>query len=74
METVHFNAEAATFEAADRLFERTLRGLTRRGWRLIIALDEFERMSLNPRLDPRLDPRKSAAPCTRARARTRTCP
>jgi hypothetical protein len=35
-----------------RLFERTLRGLTRRGWKPIILLDEFERLSHNPHLDP----------------------
>ncbi len=35
-----------------RLFERTLRGLTRQGWKPIILLDEFERMSHNPQLDP----------------------
>lgn len=35
-----------------RRFERALRGLTQQGWKLIILLDEFERMSLNPHLDP----------------------
>ena len=35
-----------------RRFERALRGLTRQGWKPIILLDEFERMSLNPQLDP----------------------
>jgi hypothetical protein len=35
-----------------RLFERTLRGLTRRSRKPIILLDEFERMSRNPQLDP----------------------
>jgi hypothetical protein len=35
-----------------RAFERTMRALTRQGWKPIILLDEFERMSLNPQLDP----------------------
>ncbi|MFQ5594789.1 MAG: winged helix-turn-helix domain-containing protein [Anaerolineae bacterium] len=35
-----------------RAFERALRRLTRQGWKPIILLDEFERMSHNPQLDP----------------------
>jgi AAA+ ATPase superfamily predicted ATPase len=35
-----------------RAFERALRDLTRQGWKPIILLDEFERMSQNPQLDP----------------------
>ncbi|MFQ5856962.1 MAG: winged helix-turn-helix domain-containing protein [Anaerolineae bacterium] len=35
-----------------RAFERALRRLTRQGWKPIILLDEFERMSHNPNLDP----------------------
>ncbi|GIK41501.1 MAG: hypothetical protein BroJett011_53340 [Chloroflexota bacterium] len=35
-----------------RVFEQTLRNLTRQGWRLIVLLDEFERLSRNPHLDP----------------------
>jgi hypothetical protein len=35
-----------------RAFERTLRGLIQQGWKLIVILDEFERLSRNPQLDP----------------------
>ncbi len=35
-----------------RTFERTVRGLTQQGWKLILVLDEFERLSRNPHLDP----------------------
>ncbi|MCB0167377.1 MAG: winged helix-turn-helix domain-containing protein [Anaerolineae bacterium] len=35
-----------------RAFERSLRQLIRQGWKPIILLDEFERMSRNPQLDP----------------------
>jgi len=35
-----------------RIFERALRGLIQRGWKPIILLDEFERLSHNPQLDP----------------------
>lgn len=35
-----------------RAFEQALRHLTRQGWRLILLLDEFERLSHNPHLDP----------------------
>lgn len=35
-----------------RAFERALREVTRQGWRLILLLDEFERLSRNPHLDP----------------------
>jgi DNA-binding response OmpR family regulator len=35
-----------------RAFEQALRHLTRQGWRLILLLDEFERLSRNPHLDP----------------------
>ena len=32
-------------------FERTCRNLTRQGWKLILLLDDFERLSQNPYLD-----------------------
>jgi hypothetical protein len=35
-----------------RAFERALRDVTRQGWKLILLLDEFERLSRNPHLDP----------------------
>ncbi|MBE7473873.1 MAG: hypothetical protein DPW09_39365 [Anaerolineae bacterium] len=35
-----------------RAFERALREVTRQGWKLILLLDEFERLSRNPHLDP----------------------
>jgi DNA-binding response OmpR family regulator len=35
-----------------RRFERALRSLTQQGWRLILILDEFERLSRSPHLDP----------------------
>jgi hypothetical protein len=35
-----------------RAFERALRGLIQQGWKLILILDEFERLSRNPHLDP----------------------
>lgn len=35
-----------------RIFERALRGIIRQGWKPILILDEFERLSQNPQLDP----------------------
>jgi hypothetical protein len=35
-----------------RAFEHALRGLARQGWKPILLVDEFERMSHNPHLDP----------------------
>jgi serine/threonine-protein kinase len=35
-----------------RAFERALRGLTQQSWKIILILDEFERLSRNPHLDP----------------------
>lgn len=35
-----------------RSFERALRGLIQQGWKPIILLDEFERLSRNPHLNP----------------------
>ncbi len=35
-----------------RAFERACRELSRQGWKLILLLDNFERLSQNPHLDP----------------------